>query len=293
MNNLNEEEIKELETSLKRHSILLTKFLHDPKKIEHELYLPIAGQLRVLLCDRNLPILIKYAEIKRIPLPIFAPSLILPSSENKLPLLSINFLKIGWSYRNDNSTISIQEFLDKPYGIVPIKNSNGSSKGSMFTPKQIIKWVANKEGIAHLDFKKPATLISLNNFVYHSKYRDIVGALVQKIIFELARWTIVAISWVLCFKDIKHNVYKNLKRLRPISEISPKKLPLIAHYKLLENNLKTAYLEGEHILETPNMEVHIKSGFSWNAMIKLVNQINSGQTYIYEIGGDTSKISIY
>lgn len=289
---MTENELKDLEKSLMRHSTLLAKLLNDPRKIEDELYLPIAGQLRVLLCDSNLPILLKYAQAKNIPLPILVPPKLFSDSEETLPLLQINFLKIGWTYKDDSLTNSIQEFLDKPYGIVPIKNPDGTSKGSSFTPKQIIKWVANKEGVAHLDFSKPATFNSFKSFIHHSNGKDTEGALVQKLIFELARWTNVAISWVLCFRNIRENVYNNLNSLNAYSEILPTNLPLIAHYKLLENGLKGAYLEGEHILESSDMNVNLISGYSWNAMLKLINQINPGTTYLYETAGKNSKLSL-
>ncbi len=51
------DEIAELERAIKIHQALLEDYLNRDNINESLHYLPIAGQLRVLLCDADIPIL--------------------------------------------------------------------------------------------------------------------------------------------------------------------------------------------------------------------------------------------
>jgi hypothetical protein len=56
------------------------------------------------------------------------------------------------------------EYLDAPIGVTLIEpTSEGiNASGAWYTPRKLIKWVANKEGSSHFDPKIPAALRHLN-----------------------------------------------------------------------------------------------------------------------------------
>lgn len=293
---MSQDKLKELEKSLKLHAVLLERFLNDPKKDKLNLYLPLAGQLRVLLCDKDLPILITYAEAFGIPLSIVAPESATEKLGFKETVLEMNFGYIGWDSTDNGKTISIQEFLDKPIGVVPVESHNTSSKGNKYSPMQIIKWVANKEGITHLNFKKPATLTSLMNITFQSKGQKTEGLLVRRIIYQTARWAQIVIPYLLHFSSLNEIIAESLALFENIDEINPDSLPLLAHYRPLDQGVKTAYFEGEHSYKVDNFDVSIDSGFSWNGMIKIINQLYPGKKIFYEAGvpsSDSPKFSLY
>jgi hypothetical protein len=59
--------------------------------------------------------------------------------------------------------VSVEQFLDLPIGFVPVAHSHGQPPSAPITPRQVIKWTANKMGSAHYDPNKPAALQSLRS----------------------------------------------------------------------------------------------------------------------------------
>jgi hypothetical protein len=53
---------------------------------------------------------------------------------------------ISWTAEKGAKRITIEEFLDRPLGLYP--DEKGLAR--TYTPKQLIKYTANKEGVAHL-----------------------------------------------------------------------------------------------------------------------------------------------
>jgi len=98
--------------------------------------------------------------------------------------------------------MSVQEYLDTAIGGVPVQVGTGQGERvSWYTPRQLIKWVANKEGAAHLDLTLPATLEALN--VTRRVMKTAEGStttdefLVRSGIVQIAQWTLKAIDRVL------------------------------------------------------------------------------------------------
>src|ERR1044072_4214409 len=93
---MNTHEIADLERALKVHQALLEDYLNRDDINESIHYLPIAGQLRVLLCDADTPILLSYAKTKGVDLKVWAP-VPLPDSLRDGLVLSMNLNVASWT----------------------------------------------------------------------------------------------------------------------------------------------------------------------------------------------------
>jgi len=194
-------DLQRLERSLRRHRVELLERLQHPDPESTDRYVPIAGQLRVLLCDAELPILITVAEQKNVALRIWGP---LRPNAPRPPGAFLPYLRLiaGWDPIPDGHEMSVQEYLDTAIGGVPVQVGTGQGERvSWYTPRQLIKWVANKEGAAHLDLTLPATLEALN--VTRRVMKTAEGStttdefLVRSGIVQIAQWTLKAIDRVL------------------------------------------------------------------------------------------------
>ncbi len=193
---MTEDELDELRAALVRHRRWLMKCLGDPERETTDLHLQIAGQLRVLLCDADLPILLRYAECQDIKLCVWTNRPANEPVEADL-LFSFNALIASWQPVKDAYEMPIQDFLDTPIGVASIPTPDGLGAGSGYTPRQVIKWVANKEGVAHLNLDKPTTLRSLKASTYRSGGKVVEGVEVRRIIYQIASWCLHAINHML------------------------------------------------------------------------------------------------
>ena len=70
-----------------------------------------------------------------------------------------------------------------------------------YTPRQLIKWVANKEGVAHLDLKPPTTLEAIQTAITVTGtvegYTATDEFLLRHGIVQIAKWTVRGIEHVL------------------------------------------------------------------------------------------------
>src|SRR5689334_12208386 len=73
MTSLSAKELSSLENALAKHLALLDDLLARPDIQETDIYLLLACQLRVLLCDSDIPILLTYSREKNIPLHVWGP----------------------------------------------------------------------------------------------------------------------------------------------------------------------------------------------------------------------------
>lgn len=83
--------------------------------------------------------------------------------------------------------LKIEDYLVTPLGLV----------GGSYNPTQLIKWLANKEGIAHLDFRKPKTLQQLKQTILHTSDGDLREFEVKRAVQQLGAWAITAIDYLL------------------------------------------------------------------------------------------------
>lgn len=66
---LSDAELEQLRKVLYTHLMVLDTLLSSPDRWVLDLHIPVAGQLRVLLCDSEMPVLLTYAKERGIPLP--------------------------------------------------------------------------------------------------------------------------------------------------------------------------------------------------------------------------------
>jgi hypothetical protein len=204
---LSADQMPNVERSLRHHRALLAKLLKDPDRDAHDHHLAIAVHLRVLLCDTTyIPILIDYAKAKGILLRVWGPN---PAGAkpHKGAVFSINFLVAAWD-RAGGYHLPIEEYLKAPLGATPIRKKEFETNpdapgayGLTYTPCQLIKWTANKEGAAHYDPEKPATFESFKNSYVVTKVpsdgTEPDAFLLRDAMYQLADWAIHAIDYVL------------------------------------------------------------------------------------------------
>ena len=68
---LSDAELEQLRKVLYTHLLVLDTLLSSPDRWVLDLHIPIAGQLRVLLCDADMPVLLIYARERGIPLRVW------------------------------------------------------------------------------------------------------------------------------------------------------------------------------------------------------------------------------
>src|SRR2546423_11355469 len=129
------DEITELERALKVHQSLLTEYLNRDDINESIHYLPIAGQLRVLLCDAQVPILLRYSKEKGIELGVWLPVPLPDSLMDKL-VFHLNLNVASWTPFFRSHQILIEEFLDTEIGY---SLSLDSQDAKPYTPEKLIK----------------------------------------------------------------------------------------------------------------------------------------------------------
>jgi len=283
-------DLERLEDSLRLHLCWLHRLMKDANRFSAKNYLPIAGQLRALLCDSDVPILLHYAKHKGIPLRIVAqPSSIGTLPELPSPILELNSggFRPHWNSNNEEQTIDFSEFLDLKIGVVPVGGT-----GSAYSSRQVIKWVANKEGVSHLDFKRPATLESLNSISFHNG--DVIeeAFVIQNLIYSLGRWTQIAIPYSLNIANLGHSLRERLSRDITSSIPDITKYQHIAHYNLLSQSIKMTYFEGEHGFETHSMKQELEA-FGLHMFVSIPEeQLNSDKGCIFEIETKDNQIGI-
>lgn len=144
-----------------------------------------------------------------------------------------------------------------------------------------------KKGIAHLDLNEPQTLSSLKNINFHSSDFIIENFIVQKKIFEIARWTIIAIYYVLENETLNDFKSQNLINLNEIDKINISSLNRIAHYVPYQQD--NSYFEGEHGFSVFNVNSSSLKEFSLNSVIKIIPQLFQGERILFEIINNESK----
>ncbi|MDO8925420.1 MAG: hypothetical protein Q7U94_00755 [Sideroxyarcus sp.] len=139
----------------------LTALLDHPERDELDFHVSLAGPLRSMLCDADWPTLLKLAEVLGESPRVWGPHA--PSDrDKKAPTLYMNALTVSAEPVAFSQEMSIAEFLDAPVGAVGmIDQAAGKSKGHWYTPRQLIKWAANKDGPSHFDPKTPATYTAI------------------------------------------------------------------------------------------------------------------------------------
>lgn len=178
----------EVERALAGHVIQLERTLEDEAFWTHDLHVPVATQLRTLLCDRRFPILLEMAKYRGLSLRIWGPR---PPGSGLDTRLTFQWtaLVASWTPDGGGFEMSIEEYLDTGVAVIPL-----DGKGRAFSPRQIIKWVANKEGGAHFSFDRPATLRALRKSTWKRGDVEVDSFGVKQVVFFVGLWAHAAIG---------------------------------------------------------------------------------------------------
>jgi len=149
--------------ALGRQYSQLVVFFRSEHRDTADLHYAAASILRSMLCDRDWPTLLSLASAENIDLPVWGP---LPYSARNSsapamfmsPLVASTTRAVGmWG----EFVMPLVEYLDAPIGAITLEPANQNAQGTWYTARQLIKWIANKEGPAHFDPKQPASLGNL------------------------------------------------------------------------------------------------------------------------------------
>jgi hypothetical protein len=141
--------------------------------------------------------LLTYAKDRDITLRVWGPRPPGSGLTTKL-LFGWNALVASWQPVSAGFEMSIEEYLDTGVAVTTLP---GEQAGRAYSPRQIIKWVANKEGGAHFSFDKPATLEVLKQSAWSSGDSNVEAFEVKRIVFGVAEWTHAALAHCLGFLD--------------------------------------------------------------------------------------------
>jgi hypothetical protein len=161
----------------------------------------------VLLLDKDQPLLLDYADFKGMALEIWGPFPVGfdPQKEGCVIWFSACFASAEPCYGMHKMTLS--EYLDTPVGVVPRPNREGQPpEGIPFTPRELIKWVANKEGVAHFQLDPHADLEAVKKGIIATgtvstgpfgEFGATDDLMVRLPILQIAQWTVRAIETLL------------------------------------------------------------------------------------------------
>jgi len=172
-------EKKSLDTrlnELKEAISLLDDSLQRVKAGDLKYFKVISAQLRALIClgTRNLsPLLINLAKGKNMPLFCYGPST-RDSDTNNFTVLKISSFFVGLlPFSPANKKYKLEEWLFSPFVRLGDK---------IYTPNEVIRMVAEKEGGAHYDEELDERYVILKKLVYSGQFKQ----LEQKLLVQTA-----------------------------------------------------------------------------------------------------------
>ncbi|MDI6051048.1 hypothetical protein QLS31_14550 [Flavobacterium sp. XS2P24] len=188
---------------LKRNQLQLEGFLTDPRRDEKDLHYTIAGQLRVLLCDADVPVLLRYAAESNVALKVWAAYPAGFKYRTDKAIFSFNALIASYYPEYDAYEMSIEDFLDTEIGAVPKvdKISNIVSGTIAYTPRKLIKWISNKDGVTHLELSPMQSLETIKFAIEVEGnvdgFTQTDSLLIRSAIIQIGEWTNEAIKGLL------------------------------------------------------------------------------------------------
>jgi hypothetical protein len=194
--NVTAEELAELERTLRWHFSRLHRELLEGPSALPDSHLAIAGHLRVLLCDHKYPpVLLTYARARGISLVVHTPRLPVSSGKSKV-LVAWAALIASWEPVPDFKFVPVEAetYLNTLIGVVQY-DVNAPSKA--YTPREVINWVANTEGVSHFNFNRDKSPV-------HRKLKGLIDqegvamsdSELRKTLRQIGVWTLHAINHV-------------------------------------------------------------------------------------------------
>jgi hypothetical protein len=139
--------------------------------------------------------LIEYARARQIDLTVYAPPI---ANDNKkaTTLVAWSALIASWEPVPDFGYVAVdaEHYLDSPIGVIQY-DIGAPSKA--YTPRQVINWVANTEGVSHFNFhdkKDPVHRRLLASFEKDGVMMP--DSEVRKVLRQIGVWTLHAIDHV-------------------------------------------------------------------------------------------------
>jgi hypothetical protein len=185
-------ELTEMERVLRNHQEWILDDYEKARDNHSSAYLKLAGYLRILLVDGDLPVLLRRAKEKGKVLYAYVEDSDLRTLEGKATWVWSGFV-ISSTPEQGSKRITIEEFLDRAIGLY----SDEQGLARSYTPRQLIKYAANKEGVAHLDLKKPRALEQMKLMTISDGRRTSDSQEIRHAVRAIAGWTYNAISYVL------------------------------------------------------------------------------------------------
>lgn len=132
--------------------------LEAPNRDDSDFHIPLAGTLRSMLCDKENPTLLSFQRAVGFELLVWGPYP--PWAMNmRPPDFSFNALVASVEPVFDSFRMRLEDYIDAPIGAVNLESDpRKPSRPSWYTPRKLIKSIANKEGAAHYDHKQDSTL---------------------------------------------------------------------------------------------------------------------------------------
>ncbi len=184
-------ELTKMERVLRNHQEWILEDYEKAKDYHSSAYLRLAGYLRILLVDHDLPVLLRYAKQKGKVLYAYVSASDLRRFEGKTVWLWSGFV-ISWAPEQGSKRITIEEFLDRAIGLY----SDEQGLARIYTPRQLIKYAVNKEGVAHLDLKKPRALEQLKLMTMVGPRGTFDSQEIRHAVRAIAGWTYSTIRYV-------------------------------------------------------------------------------------------------
>lgn len=135
--------------------------LDHPDRDPNNFHLALAGVVRSMLCDAQWPTLLAFARALSVDLRVWGPYPAAAINE-KPPTFAFNALIASAEPAWEGHEMGVEEYLDAPIGAVAAPTlGQARPRATWYTPRQLIKWAANKEGPSHFDPKSVATFSSI------------------------------------------------------------------------------------------------------------------------------------
>ena len=132
------DQLSGLRRALARHLPLLRQATTHPNRFGTDLHNLVAGQLRALLCDQEIPILVEYAGALEIPLYIWV-TVDPVSTERADVRLQLSGLLASWDPMPLTTRVLLTTYLHSKLHVVGYR--------TLFTPCQLINQAANKHDL--------------------------------------------------------------------------------------------------------------------------------------------------
>ena len=120
--------VARLERALRAHLHQLKQSLADAERDTADLHLLMAGHLRALLCDAQVPILLAYAEHKGVALPIWGPHPAGCKGIDGVMAMSWNALVASTQPVWGGFGMPVRDYLDTAIGAAPFMSRDGETE---------------------------------------------------------------------------------------------------------------------------------------------------------------------